>query len=147
MYKLTFPILEFDKVDRNNHYYSTEVVRGMFEVMKRNNIKIIPVVFVNRIDVHNFLSMSPLHFAGFAKITQGSGKTLFAEIEVSPTPDGLELMKVIESSYDDLEFHVCGIADRHLDPADVIIVDSFELIYITAHPGIYDDQEHLPQFV
>lgn len=147
MYKLTFPILEFDKVDRNNHYYSSEVVRGMFEVMKRDNIKIIPVVFINRVDIHNFLSMSPLHFAGFATITQGSGKTLFGEIEVSPTPDGLELMKVIESRYEGLEFHVCGIADRHLDLNSVNVVDSFELIYITVHPGIYNDQEHLSQFV
>lgn len=147
MNKFIFPILEFDKIDEYNHYFSCEVVREMFEVMKKANIEKFPVVFVNRVDNHNFFSMNPLYFAGFATITQGSGKTLFAEIEICLTPDGLELMKVIKNGYDGLEFRVCGIANKHLDLNNVVIVDSFELIYITAHPGIYADQEHLPQFV
>lgn len=131
-YKLLVPILEMNEVKNNQRIYTRESIRFMFDHYKHP----VPVVFGESVnpDPKEFLLMSPTKFAGFAIPTQGSGNTIFANIQTTDFSHGFHLNELIEDSVP-IFFRACGIADYNLPEENNPYVTTFTLVYITVHIG------------
>lgn len=131
-YNLLVPILEINEVKNNEQIFTYESIRHMFRTYRYP----VPVVFGESVnpDPEKFFHMSPLEFAGFATLTQGTGNVIFANVETAPTPKGLSLNKLIEDSVP-IFFRACGVADYNLPTENNLYVRTFKLIYVTIHIG------------
>ena len=133
-YNFLFPVLEFNKTDRQDRYYPASTIRQMFESCKAKNEFQFPVVFIDNIarDPKRYFYLPAIHFAGFATLTQGSGNTIFADIKTSLMPDGLFLRKLFEENTQ-LEFHLSGVVELNKIDGQIQVM-KLEPVYITVHP-------------
>jgi len=134
-YRVIEPILTMNEVDSNNRFFTTESIRYMFDKLKQQYSDV-PVVSVNAVnsDPSKFFEMSPLNFCGLAKITQGSRNDIFADFNTLTTPAGFELDKLIADSRS-IFYRAAGICDYETNNEGVLIIKTFELIYVTIHFG------------